>query len=208
MPANFGPLRASSQSQSSSSASASASAPAAVPARPNVEPDEFPAAAEEAELPVAERVDVDYKSVMIKGVKMDSNTPLRTLRGACESLGLSKTGGKAVCLERLWKHLESQELIAAHAAHRDLRGDGERPVYGQPVPAEPSEAEKAARRLDCYIPGTSKERSWRELLLGIEEIDMKHPCYTWATRVPLESNVADPPAEATLSLQSFWESWK
>ena len=151
MPANFGPLRASSQSQFSSSASASASAPAAVPARPNVEPpDELPAAAEEAELPVAERVDVDYKSVMIEGVKMDSNTPLRTLRGACESLGLSKTGGKAVCLERLWKHLESQELIAAHAAHRDLRGDGERPVYGQPVPAEPSEAEKAAHYLTHY----------------------------------------------------------
>ena len=124
MPANF-PLRPSSQSQSSS-----ASAPsAAAPVRPNVEPpDELPAAAEEAELPVAERPDVDYKSVMVDGVKLDSNTPLRTLRGACESLGLSKTGGKATCLERLWKHLESQELIAAHSAHRDLRGDVSRPV--------------------------------------------------------------------------------
>ena len=134
MPANF-PLRPSSQSQSSS-----ASAPsAAAPVRPNVEPpDELPAAAEEAELPVAERPDVDYKSVMVDGVKLDSNTPLRTLRGACESLGLSKTGGKAVCLERLWKHLESQELIAAHSAHRDLRGDVSRPVHGQPVPAEPT----------------------------------------------------------------------
>ena len=83
MPANF-PLRASSQSRSSS-----ASAPsAAAPARPNVEPpDELPAAAEEAELPVAERPDVDYKSVMVDGVKLDSNTPLRALRGACESLG-------------------------------------------------------------------------------------------------------------------------
>ncbi|CAL1155516.1 unnamed protein product [Cladocopium goreaui] len=49
---------------------------------PNVEPpDELPAAAEEAELPVAERPDVDYKSVMVDGVKLDSNTPLRTLRG-------------------------------------------------------------------------------------------------------------------------------
>ena len=55
MPANF-PVRSSSQSQSSS-----ASAPsAAAPVRPNVEPpDELPAAAEEAELPVAERPDVD-----------------------------------------------------------------------------------------------------------------------------------------------------
>ena len=120
MPANF-PLRPSSQSQSSS-----ASAPsAAAPVRPNVEPpDELPAVAGEAELPVAERPGVDYKSVMVDGVKLDSNTPLRTLRGACER----QTGGKATCLERLWKHLESQELIAAHSAHRDLRGDVSRPV--------------------------------------------------------------------------------
>ena len=40
--------------------------------------------------------------------------------------------------------------------------------------------------LDCYIPGTSKERSWRELLLSMEEIDLMHPCYIWATRVPSE----------------------
>ena len=71
MPPIF-PLRPSSQSRPSS-----ASAPsAAAPVRPNVEPpNELPAAAEEAELPVAERPDVDYKSVMVDGVKLDSNTP-------------------------------------------------------------------------------------------------------------------------------------
>ena len=71
MPPNF-PLRPSSQSRPSS-----ASAPsAAAPVRPNVEPpNELPAAAEEAELPVADRPDVDYKSVMVDGVKLDSNTP-------------------------------------------------------------------------------------------------------------------------------------
>ena len=113
-------------------------------------PNELPAAAEEAELPVAERPDVDYKSVMVDGVKLYSNTHLRTLRGACESLGLAKTGGKATCLERLWKHLESQELIAAHSARRDLRGDVSRPFHGQPIPAEPSDAEKAEHNLTHY----------------------------------------------------------
>eukprot|EP00435_Cladocopium_sp_Y103_P026443 s3298_g6.t1 len=57
--------------------------------------------------------------------------------------------------------------------------------------------------LDCYIPGTAKERTWRELLLCIEDIDFKHPCYTWATRVPSESNIADPPSRGSLKPLEF-----
>ena len=57
--------------------------------------------------------------------------------------------------------------------------------------------------LDCYIPGTSKEKTWRELLLCIEEIDAKHPSHIWATRVPSESNVADPPSRGFLSPIQF-----
>ena len=57
--------------------------------------------------------------------------------------------------------------------------------------------------LDCYIPGTSKEKTWRELLLKIEEIDFTHPCYAWATRVPSESNIADPPSRGTLEPLEF-----
>ena len=57
--------------------------------------------------------------------------------------------------------------------------------------------------LDCYIPGTSKEKTWRELLLCIEEIDAKHPSHIWATRVPSESNVADPPSRGLLSPIQF-----
>eukprot|EP00435_Cladocopium_sp_Y103_P066686 s270_g29.t1 len=117
--------------------------------------------ASEAELPVADRPDVDYRPVVIEGVKMDSNTPLRTLRGACDSLGLSKGGGKAKCLERLWKHLESQELIAAHSAQCDLQGDTTRPAVGQPVPAEPSDAEKAEHYLTHY-----PFASWCELCIA------------------------------------------
>ena len=58
----------------------------------------------------------------MNGVKLDSNTPLRVIRGVCESFGLVKRGGKATCLARLWRHLEQQELIASQAAERDLKG--------------------------------------------------------------------------------------
>lgn len=38
--------------------------------------------------------------------------------------------------------------------------------------------------LDCYIPGTAREKTWREILLCIERIDMNYPSQIWATRVP------------------------
>ena len=41
--------------------------------------------------------------------------------------------------------------------------------------------------LDAYIPGTSKETTWRALMYFLEKIDMDQPCYAWATRVPSES---------------------
>ena len=52
--------------------------------------------------------------------------------------------------------------------------------------------------LDCVIPGTSKEPTWRQLLLCIEKVDIQYPCDMWATRVPSESNVADPPSRGSL----------
>ena len=57
--------------------------------------------------------------------------------------------------------------------------------------------------LDSYIPGTSKESTWRALLYFIEKDDLEKPCYAWATRVPSESNVADPPSRGTLEGLEF-----
>ena len=91
-------------------------------------------AAEDAEPPVEAREDgMEHHEVWVDGVKLDTNSPLRTLRAACDSLGLSKTGGKSKCLKRLWNHLQAQELLAAHAAHHQLQSEIARPVYSPPV---------------------------------------------------------------------------
>ena len=95
-------------------------------------------------------VGVEGREVLIDGVKLDSNSSLNTLRGACQSLGLSKGGGKVKLLQRLWEHLQAQELIAAHAAHRNLQGEQLRPAIGQPIPAEPTEAQRAQHNLTHY----------------------------------------------------------
>ena len=52
--------------------------------------------------------------------------------------------------------------------------------------------------LDCYIPGSARQKTWREILLCVDKIDNDFPSQIWATRVPSESNVADPPSRGTL----------
>lgn len=109
--------------------------------------DDVPAA-EDAELAVADRPEgVETTEVWVDGVKLDFKSPLRTLRSACESLGLVKSGGKKVLLERLWNHLQTQEMLAAHAAQHQLQGEMSRPVYSQPVPDEPTAEEVDRHRL-------------------------------------------------------------
>ena len=114
-----------------------------VPPAARSDMDDVPVA-DEAEQPVPERgAEVDNNEVIIDGLRLDSNSPLKTLVAACESLGISGRGGKAKCLKRIWDHLQAQELIAAHGAQQQLRGDLARPVHSQSVPAEPTEKEIA-----------------------------------------------------------------
>ena len=46
--------------------------------------------------------------------------------------------------------MQSQELIAAHSAQRNLEGDQMRPAIGQTVPTEPTEAQRAQHNLTHY----------------------------------------------------------
>jgi hypothetical protein len=122
--------------------------PAAAPAQAVDPPADVPAADGEAELPEADRPDAgDPREVYVNGVKLDTNTPLRVIRGACESLGLSQRGGKGTCLERLWRHLELQELIAAQAAERELKGAQERVPQASVPPKTPTDEEVLCHQL-------------------------------------------------------------
>ena len=51
--------------------------------------------------------------------------------------------------------------------------------------------------LASAIRGTSKERTWRELLLKFEEADAEGPCIGWFSRVPSKSNVSDGPSRGS-----------
>ena len=100
--------------------------------------DGVPAASGEAEALVEDRPELDEPfSVVVDGVALNSSFPLATIRDACTSLGLGRSGGKMKCLERLKKHLESQQLAAQHSAEIQLRKDDQRVAQAPPVPTEP-----------------------------------------------------------------------
>ena len=93
------------------------SAEPVAPADGDVAMDGVPAASGEAEALVEDRPELDEPfSVVVDGVALNSSFPLATIRDACTSLGLGRSGGKMKCLERLKKHLESQQLAAQHSA--------------------------------------------------------------------------------------------
>ena len=87
-----------------------------------------------------------------------------------ESLGISGRGGKTKCLKRIWDHLQAQELIAAHGAQQQLRGDLARPVHSQFVPAEPTEKEVADHNLS-HQPFAA----WCELCIANRSQQDGHP---------------------------------
>ena len=101
----------------------------------------------------AEAIEVDAQeasdafTVAVDGVSLDSSFPLAVIRQACTSLGLARSGGKATCLQRLKKHLESQQLVAQHSAEIQLRADEERVASSPVVPVEPSDEVRAQHAL-------------------------------------------------------------
>ena len=53
----------------------------------------------------------EVEFVDIDGVRLTVDSPLRALRAACVSLGLSKRGGKALCMRRMVDHLNAQTFM-------------------------------------------------------------------------------------------------
>lgn len=58
--------------------------------------------------------------------------------------------------------------------------------------------------LDALVKGTSSLRSWRRLLLALEDPAEEH-FKMWVARVPSASNVADAPSRSSLSELRFLE---
>ena len=127
---------------------------------------------------------------MVGGVLLDGNKPARVFGCNVEETLLTRwhAGGK----EHLIGQVEMYAVSVARSAWKEILHNRRAILFIDNWPV-----------LDCYIPGTAREKSWREILLCIEKVDMQFPSQIWACRVPSESNVADPPSRGTLTPLSF-----
>ena len=64
--------------------------------------------------------------------------------------------------------------------------------------------------IDVFVKGSSRIKTWRDLLLVIETLDEKYGAWIWMARVPSTSNISDPPSRGSLKevdfLQATFES--
>ena len=114
--------------------------------------DEIQAEAVEVEVPVddetgeahpddrAVEAPVDFDSVVVDGVQLSLSSSLANIRIGCESLGLSKRGGKEKCLKRMLEHIKAQELIASTSATVKLQREHSRPAIEQSKPEVPTQS--------------------------------------------------------------------
>ena len=153
----------------------------AAPSRPRREPEipalavaeehAVPAAPDEAEPAEEDRPEpLSSHEVIVDGVTLNSNTTLKVIRTACESLGLAKSGSKAKCLARLHNFLSTQELVAQHAASTALKSETERAAVTLRVPEQPSEEERRAHAL-THQP----YRAWCEYCIANRARQDSHP---------------------------------
>ena len=114
--------------------------------------DEIEVEAEEREVPVdieiaeaapEDRVveaPVEHDAVIVDGVTLSLSSSLANIRLVCESLGLSKRGGKETCLKRMLEHVRAQELIAATSATVKVQRENSRVPAEQSRPIVPSQS--------------------------------------------------------------------
>ena len=131
----------------------------------------MPAALDEAEQAEEDRPEpLSSHEVIVDGVTLNSNTTLKVIRTACQSLGLAKSGSKAKCLARLHNFLSTQELVAQHAASTALKSETERTAVTLRVPEQPSEEERRQHAL-THQP----YRAWCEYCVANRARQDSHP---------------------------------
>ena len=108
-------------------------------------------------------------SVMVEGVKIDINCPLRVIRTACSTLGLSVRGSKKINMQRLQNFVKTQELMAAHSVETQLRSESKREVRVQKRPVEPTKEQIEKHNL-THEPF----EEWCELCVSCRSRQDKH----------------------------------
>ena len=103
------------------------------------------------EIPEGQIVVRPMDEVNVDGTVLTANSSLAALRAGCAFYGVSSSGSKTKCFQRLVDHAKKLELEMVMAASREAQRDQERPPLAPASAEVPAEFEQAQHRL-THIP--------------------------------------------------------
>ena len=143
--------------------------PGAVSVGPSIEPipdvEVIPVESEEAR--------GGRSTLVFDGVELSLQSTLSVIRAACKSAGVSVSGSKQRCLDRLRGYIDKQNIALRSEVAQTVESEGMRVAEGQRLIKEPSEAERRLHELTHwpYMPWCSHCLSMR----GLEDKHVKIP---------------------------------
>ena len=81
------------------------------------------------------------------GVELSLASTLNVIRASCKAAGLSQSGSKQRCLDRLRGYLEKQDIAFRSEVAQAVEGDSTRAARGQTRIKEPTTAERQMHNL-------------------------------------------------------------
>ena len=116
-----------------------------------------------------------------EGVELSLQSTLSAIRAACKSAGVSVSGSKQRCLDRLRGYIDKQNIALRSEVAQTVESEGVRVAEGQRLIKEPSEAERRLHELTLAIhalvqPLLEHERCWRQACENSLESRSCNPC--------------------------------
>ena len=99
------------------------------------------------ELEVPKQAEREPEVIHFDGVELSLSSSLAALQAACKRAGVSQSGGKQRCWDRLRGFMDKQRLLMAAEAEAAVEADRSRIPVGQAMVKEPTAAEKRLHNL-------------------------------------------------------------
>ncbi|CAE7459637.1 unnamed protein product [Symbiodinium sp. CCMP2592] len=123
---------------------------------------------EVADAPMPERKS-ERDVLVYDGVELSLASTLNVIRASCKAAGLSQSGSKQRCLDRLKCYLEKQDIALKSEVAQAVEGDSTRVAKGQAMNKEPSKAERDLHNLTHW-----PFQGWCDHCLSMRGLEDRH----------------------------------
>ncbi|CAE7728209.1 unnamed protein product [Symbiodinium sp. CCMP2592] len=107
--------------------------------------------------------------LVFEGVELSLQSTLSVIRTACKSAGISVSGSKQRCLDRLRGYLDKQQLALSAEVAQTVGDDSTREPKGQSVTKAPTEAERQLHELTHW-----PFRPWCDHCMAMRGVEDRH----------------------------------